>query len=50
MIYGNPKAAPQVSFPEAAGTRRLETKVGSTRGGMDGSVVEPTNENIATKK
>jgi hypothetical protein len=29
------------------GNEETRNKVGSTRGGMDGSVVEPTNENIA---
>jgi phosphate transport system substrate-binding protein len=70
-VYGNPKAAPQVSFPEVGGNEETRNKVGSTRGalsqlssswadgkkvfalgikGDDGAVIEPTNENIATKK
>lgn len=70
-LYGNPKAAPQVSFPEVGGNEETRNKVASTRGALsqlssswadgkrvfalgikldDGSVVLPTNENIATKK
>jgi phosphate transport system substrate-binding protein len=70
-IYGSPKAAPQVSFPEVGGNEETRNKVSSTRGALsqlssswadgkkvfalgikldDGTVVEPTNENIATKK
>jgi phosphate transport system substrate-binding protein len=70
-VYGSPKAAPQVSFPEVGGNEETRNKVGSTRGGLsqlssswadgkkvfalgikldDGTVVDPTNENIATKK
>lgn len=70
-VYGNPKAAPQVSFPEVGGNEETRNKVASTRGALsqlssswadgkrvfalgikldDGAVVEPTNENIATKK
>jgi phosphate transport system substrate-binding protein len=70
-VYGNPKAAPQVSFPEVGGNEETRNKVASTRGALsqlssswadgkktfalgikleDGSVVEPTNENIASKK
>ncbi len=69
--YGNPKAAPQVSFPEVGGNEETRNKVSSTRGALsqlssswadgkkvfalgikleDGSVVDPTNENIANKK
>ncbi len=69
--YGNPKAAPQVSFPEVGGNEETRTKVGSTRGALsqlssswadgkqvfalsikldDGTIVEPTEANIATKK
>ncbi|MEP6667741.1 MAG: phosphate ABC transporter substrate-binding protein [Chthoniobacter sp.] len=69
--YGNPKAAPQVSFPEVGGNEETRNKVSSTRGALsqlssswadgkkvfalgikldDGTVVEPTNENIANKK
>ena len=33
-IYGGPKAAPQVSFPEVGGNEETRTKVGSTRGAM----------------
>jgi hypothetical protein len=36
-----------VSFPEVGGNEETRNEVGSTRGGMAGSVVEPTNENIA---
>jgi phosphate transport system substrate-binding protein len=70
-LYGNPKAAPQVSFPEVGGNEETRNKVASTRGALsqlssswadgkkvfalsikadDGAIVEPTNENIATKK
>ncbi len=70
-VYGNPKAAPQVSFPEVGGNEETRNKVAGTRGAMsqlssswadgkrvfalgikleDGSVIEATNENIATKK
>ncbi len=70
-IYGTPKAAPQVSFPEVGGNEETRNKVAGTRGALsqlssswadgkrvfalgikldDGTVVEPTNENIATKK
>jgi phosphate transport system substrate-binding protein len=69
-LYGSPKAAPQVSFPEVGGNEETRNKVGSTRGalsqlsaswadgrkvfalgikGDDGTVVSPTNENIASK-
>ena len=69
--YGNPKAAPQVSFPEVGGNEETRNKVGSTRGALsqlsaswadgrkifalgikreDGTVVDPTNENIANQK
>jgi len=69
-VYGNPKAAPQVSFPEVGGNEETRNKVGSTRGALsqlssswadgkkvfalgikldDGTVIQPTNENIATK-
>lgn len=68
--YGNPKAAPQVSFPEVGGNEETRSKVASTRGALsqlssswadgkqvfalglkldDGTVVEPTSENIAMK-
>jgi phosphate transport system substrate-binding protein len=33
-IYGSPKAAPQVSFPEVGGNEETRNKVGSTRGAM----------------
>jgi phosphate transport system substrate-binding protein len=70
-VYGSPKAAPQVSFPEVGGNEETRNKVASTRGALsqlssswadgkkvfalgikldDGTVVESTNENIATKK
>ena len=70
-LYGSPKAAPQVSFPEVGGNEETRTKVGSTRGALsqlssswadgkkvfalalkldDGSVVEPTEANIASHK
>lgn len=70
-LYGNAKAAPQVSFPEVGGNEETRNKVASTRGALsqlssswadgkrvfalgialeDGTVVAPTNENIATKK
>jgi phosphate transport system substrate-binding protein len=70
-VYGNPKAAPQVSFPEVGGNEETRNKVSSTRGALsqlssswadgkkvfslgikleDGTVIEATNDNIATKK
>jgi phosphate transport system substrate-binding protein len=70
-IYGSPKTAPQVSFPEVGGNEETRNKVASTRGALsqlssswadgkkvfalgieldDGAVIEPTNENIATKE
>jgi phosphate transport system substrate-binding protein len=70
-LYGSPKAAPQVSFPEVGGNEETRNKVASTRGALsqlssswadaqkvfalgikleDGTVVAPTNDNIATKK
>lgn len=70
-VYGSPKAAPQVSFPEVGGNEETRNKVASTRGALsqlssswadrkkvyalgikldDDTVVEATNENIATKK
>lgn len=70
-LYGSPKAAPQVSFPEVGGNEETRNKVASTRGGLsqlssswadgqkvfalgikldDGTVVNPTNDNIASKK
>lgn len=70
-VYGNPKLAPQVSFPEVGGNEETRNKVAGTRGALsqlssswadgkrvfalgikvdDGSVIESTNENIATKK
>lgn len=70
-LYGSPKSAPQVSFPEVGGNEETRNKVASTRGAVsqlssswadgkrvfalgikldDGTVIEPTNENIATKK
>lgn len=70
-LYGSPKSAPQVSFPEVGGNEETRNKVASTRGAVsqlssswadgkrvfalgikldDGTVVEPTNANIATKK
>jgi phosphate transport system substrate-binding protein len=70
-LYGNPKAAPQASFPEVGGNEETRSKVTSTRGAVsqlssswadgkrvfalgikldDGTVVEPTNANVATKK
>ncbi len=70
-VYGDPKKAPQVSFPEVGGNEETRNKVASTRGalsqlssswadgkkafalgikGEDGKAVEPTNDNIATKK
>lgn len=70
-LYGNPKSAPQVSFPEVGGNEETRNKVASTRGAVsqlssswadgkrvfalgikldDGTVIEPTNANIATKK
>ncbi len=33
-IYGSPKAAPQVSFPEVGGNEETRNKVSSTRGAM----------------
>lgn len=33
-LYGSPKAAPQVSFPEVGGNEETRTKVGSTRGAL----------------
>jgi phosphate transport system substrate-binding protein len=33
-LYGNPKAAPQVNFPEVGGNEETRNKVGSTRGAM----------------
>jgi phosphate transport system substrate-binding protein len=33
-IYGSPKAAPQVSFPEVGGNEETRNKVGSTRGAL----------------
>lgn len=70
-LYGDPKKAPQVSFPEVGGNEETRNKVSSTRGALsqlssswadgktvfalglkldDGTVVEPTPENIATHK
>jgi len=70
-IYGSPKAAPQVSFPEVGGNEETRNKVAGTRGALsqlssswadgkrvfalgikldDGSVIEATNETIASKK
>ena len=70
-LYGSPKLAPQVSFPEVGGNEETRNKVSSTRGALsqlssswadgkkvfalgieldDGTVVEPTTGNIATKK
>ena len=70
-IYGSPKAAPQVSFPEVGGNEETRNKVASTRGALsqlssswadgkkvfalaikvdDGTVIEPTEANIASKK
>ena len=70
-VYGNPKAAPQVSFPEVGGNEETRNKVAGTRGALsqlssswadgkrvfalgikldDGSVIEATNENIASKE
>ncbi len=70
-VYGSPKAAPQVSFPEVGGNEETRNKVASTRGAFsqlssswadgkkvfalgirleDGTVIAPTNQNIATKK
>ncbi len=69
-LYGDPKTAPQVSFPEVGGNEETRQKVAGTRGALsqlssswadgqnvfalgikldDGTVVEPTRENIATK-
>ena len=33
-LYGNPKAAPQVSFPEVGGNEETRNKVASTRGAL----------------
>ncbi len=33
-LYGSPKAAPQVSFPEVGGNEETRNKVGSTRGAL----------------
>lgn len=33
-VYGSPKAAPQVSFPEVGGNEETRNKVASTRGGL----------------
>jgi phosphate transport system substrate-binding protein len=33
-LYGNPKQAPSVSFPEVGGNEETRNKVGSTRGAM----------------
>ena len=33
-LYGSPKAAPQVSFPEVGGNEETRSKVGGTRGAM----------------
>ena len=33
-VYGDPKKAPQVSFPEVGGNEETRNKVGSTRGAM----------------
>lgn len=70
-LYGSPKVAPQVSFPEVGGNEETRNKVAGTRGALsqlssswadgkrvfalgikldDRTMVEPTNENIATKK
>ncbi len=70
-LYGDPRKAPPVSFPEVGGNEETRNKVASTRGalsqlssswadgrkvfalgirGDDGKVIDPTNENIATKK
>lgn len=70
-LYGSPKAAPRVNFPEVGGNEETRNKVASTRGALselsaswadgqkvfalglqldDGTVVEPTNENIAINK
>jgi phosphate transport system substrate-binding protein len=70
-VYGNPKAAPEVSFPEVGGNEETRSKVASTRGaisqlssswadgktffslgikGDDGTVIEPTNQDIASRR
>jgi phosphate transport system substrate-binding protein len=70
-VYGNPKAAPQVSFPEVGGNEETRNKVAGTRGALsqlssswadgkrvvalgikldDGTIMEATNENIASRK
>ncbi len=70
-LYGDPKKAPQASFPEVGGNEETRNKVSSTRGALsqlssswadgkkvfalglklaDGTIVEPTPENIATHK
>lgn len=70
-LYGNPKQAPQVSFPEVGGNEETRNKVASTRGALSqlssswadggrvfalgirtetGAVIQPTNENIATRR
>lgn len=33
-VYGNPKAAPQVSFPEVGGNEETRNKIASTRGAL----------------
>ncbi len=70
--YGDPKKAPNVSFPEVGGNEEARNKVASTRGAAlsqlssswadnqrvyalavelpDGTVIEPTPANIATRK
>lgn len=70
-IYGSPKKAPPVSFPEVGGNEETRNKVASTRGALsqlssswadgkrvfalgiktsDGSILEPTPEQIASRK
>ncbi len=70
-VYGSPKAAPQVNFPEVGGNEETRNKVASTRGALsqlssswadgkkvfalgvkldDGTVIEPTEANIASRK
>lgn len=70
-LYGNPKLAPLVSFPEVGGNEETRNKVASTKGALSqlssswadgkrvfalgimtesGEVLQPTNENIATKR
>jgi len=70
-LYGNPKNAPQVSFPEVGGNEESRNKIASTRGSLsllssswadgvrvfalgiqldDGSVMLPTNQNVATQE